>query len=364
MVGASLAGLSLSLSLARSGLAVTILERSTGERSGGTGLRLWGGKDETVLRRDGSGILVPTIASIASAGVPGPEGWATVRRRLFDAATDEPGITMRHETDVSEVGQDSNSAWAKDMTGEVFTADILIGADGHRSLVRRRVDPTHPDATYAGYTIWTGRVPYDAVLGWQKGYNYMNMITLPNRDGEMIVGETKTSGNPRGYFWQWYDPTSDDYLREAGALIGSVSQYSLVNEDIADSKHEDIYRRAEHWPAPWNEIVRYSVRQRRIIATPITEYVPQRLTRGRIAIIGDAAHVPSPMTGAGFDTGLGDAEVLGELTSKGVIGEQGTKVLRAYEKARLKTAQRMVRSGQSFGHHLLDYTNSWAGRAG
>ncbi len=358
VVGASLAGLALSISLARSGLAVTVIERATEKRNGGTGLRLWGGMGESVQRRDGSGLRVPTIASIASAGVPGPEGWATVLRRLSAAAADEPGISIHYETEVAQIGQDADSAWATDTTGTVHAADILLGADGHRSLVRRSVDPEHPDATYAGYAIWTGKAPYDAAPGWQEGYNYMNMITLPNGDGAMIVGETQTNDEPRRYFWQWYDPTSDDYLREAGAVVGKVSRYSLVNENIAGSKYDDIRRRAAHWPAPWDDIVRHSVERHNVIATPIAEYVPRRLARGRIAIIGDAAHVPSPMTGAGFDTGLGDAETLGELTSHGVIGEQGRKVLRAYEKQRLRTAQRMVRSGQGFGQNLLEGTNN------
>ncbi len=353
IVGASLAGLSLAISLARSGLEVTVLERARAERQGGTGLRLWGGRDETVLRRDGSGIRVPTIASIASAGAPGPEGWATVRRRLYEAADADPGITLIHETEVVEIGQERDATWARDMNGTCYSADILLGADGHRSLVRRTVDPERPNATYAGYAIWTGNVPYEAAPGWQEDRNHMNMMTLPNGDGAMIVGETQTNNNPRRYFWQWYDPTSDEYLRDSGALVGSVSQFSLVNEDIAESKYDDIKRRAEHWPAPWDEIVQYSVRNRSIIATPIAEYVPQRLTRGRIAIIGDAAHVPSPMTGAGFDTGLGDAETLGELTGDGVTGDRALKVLRTYEKQRLKIAQRMVKSGQGFGRSLL-----------
>lgn len=354
VVGASLAGLSLAISLVRSGLAVTVLERSSSERLGGTGLRLWGGRNETIARRDGSGIQVPTIASIASAGVPGPEGWTTVRRRLFDAAVQEPGITILHETEVVEVGQDADSAWAQDTRGTVHSGNILVGADGHKSLVRRTVDPSRPDATYAGYMIWTGNVPYEAAPSWAEGHNWMNMISLPDGDGAMIVGETQTNGNPRRYFWQWYDSTSDNYLREAGALVGSVTQYSLVNEGISDHKYDDIRQRAQNWPAPWDDVVRHSVDHRRIIATPITEYVPQRLARGRVAIIGDAAHVPSPMTGAGFDTGLGDAEALGELTADGVAGGRGPLVLRAYEKQRLRVAQRMVKSGQGFGHGLID----------
>ncbi len=353
VVGASLAGLSLCISLARSGLTVTALERDPEERTGGSGLRLWGGRGETVLRRDGSGIRVPTIASIASAGAPGPEGWTTVRQRLFDAAIAEPGITILHDTDVVDVGQDADSAWAVDASGTRHSADILLGADGHRSLVRRTVDPERPNATYAGYAIWTGRVPCDVAPEWQEDRDHWDMIGLPNGDGSMIVGETQTNGKPRCFFWQWYDPTSDDYLREAGVLVGTVTQRSLSNDDIGADKYEDIQRRAEHWPAPWDEIVRYSVRERSIILTPITEYVPRCLAAGRIAMIGDAAHVPSPMTGAGFDTGLGDAEALGELTIEGVVGEQGPKVLRAYEEQRLDIAQQMVRSGQGFGRSLL-----------
>ena len=354
VVGASLAGLSLAISLARSGLDVKVLERASSERLGGTGLRLWGGRDETVERRDGSGIRVPTIASIASAGVPGPEGWSTVRRRLLEAAMEEPRITIVHEREVVCVDHDSDSAWAQDSDGELHRADILVGADGHKSLVRRVVDPTRPDATYAGYMIWTGNVPHEAAPGWVTDENWMNMIDLPDGEGMMIVGETATNGEPRRYFWQWYDASSDDYLRDEGALVGSVTQHSLVNEDIAPWKYEEIERRATQWPEPWNRIVRHSTQARRIIATPITEYVPQRLARGRIAIIGDAAHVPSPMTGAGFDTGLGDAELLGELTADGVRGPRGPAVLRTYEKKRLRTAQRMVRSGQGFGRDLLE----------
>lgn len=264
----------------------------------------------------------------------------------------EPGVAFHHGAEVREVTQDANSAWAIDATGARHTGDVLLGADGHRSLVRRTVDPGHPDATYAGYTIWTGKVPYDAAPAWAERRNYMNMISLPGGRGALIVGETQTNHLPRRFFWQWYDPTSDGYLREAGALIGSVSQRSLAGEEIAPSKYADIHRRAGSWPAPWGEIARDSVRRRDIIATPVAEYVPRRLARGRIAIVGDAAHVPSPMTGSGFDTGLADAEALGQLTAGGVTGTLGTEALAAYEAQRLRPAQRMVRSGQGFGTQL------------
>jgi len=44
--------------------------------------------------------------------------------------------------------------------------------------------------------------------------------------------------------------------------------------------------------------------------TPIAEYVPDRLVNGRLALVGDAAHVPTPMTGCGFSASLDDAEAI------------------------------------------------------
>jgi 2-polyprenyl-6-methoxyphenol hydroxylase-like FAD-dependent oxidoreductase len=42
----------------------------------------------------------------------------------------------------------------------------------------------------------------------------------------------------------------------------------------------------------------------------IAEYVPDKLVKGRVALVGDAAHVPTPMTGSGFSASLHDAETL------------------------------------------------------
>jgi 2-polyprenyl-6-methoxyphenol hydroxylase-like FAD-dependent oxidoreductase len=50
-------------------------------------------------------------------------------------------------------GEDHRGAWAHTPDG-VMRGDVLIGADGHRSIVRAAVAPEHPDATFAGYVLW------------------------------------------------------------------------------------------------------------------------------------------------------------------------------------------------------------------
>jgi FAD binding domain len=43
-----------------------------------------------------------------------------------------------------------------------------------------------------------------------------------------------------------------------------------------------------------------------IFGTPLAEYLPETLISGRVGLVGDAAHVASPMVGAGFASGLED----------------------------------------------------------
>lgn len=93
-----------------------------------------------------------------------------------------------------------------------------------------------------------------------------------------------------------------------------------------------------------------------VLGTPITEYVPARLVDGRIAIVGDAAHVATPMTGRGFTEALEDAEALAvaiEWTRSGSATVDSTaKALLRYEKKRLRRSRATVESGQTFSRRF------------
>ena len=72
--------------------------------------------------------------------------------------------------------------------------------------------------------------------------------------------------------------------------------------------------------------------------------------------MGDAAHVPTPMTGCGFSASLDDAEAIAESVAAGVRASAPAKALRGYEKERLSSVRGMVQSGQQF-------SRSFTGRA-
>ena len=97
------------------------------------------------------------------------------------------------------------------------------------------------------------------------------------------------------------------------ALVGDVVQRTLRPRDIPDATFRELAAEARAiWPAPWREAILDCLARRAVIGTPIGEYLPHRLARGRVCIVGDAAHVPSPMTGRGFDASALDALALAE----------------------------------------------------
>jgi 2-polyprenyl-6-methoxyphenol hydroxylase-like FAD-dependent oxidoreductase len=105
------------------------------------------------------------------------------------------------------------------------------------------------------------------------------------------------------------------------------------------------------WPDPWRSVILASLAAGSVFATPIAEYVPVRLTEGRMMLLGDAAHVVSPATGAGLVTGLEDAEALGQAVEAERLG--GPPALKVYDQIRLGPARRLARSSQRWSRAYL-----------
>jgi 2-polyprenyl-6-methoxyphenol hydroxylase-like FAD-dependent oxidoreductase len=358
VVGASLAGLMTSLALARAGWQVTVLERAGARRSSSAALAVDPPDLVRLLGQEASATVLPHLAHDA-ADVSGglPVTWRALHSGLQAAAAEHSGIRLHHHSPVVEVGQDARQAWAATNTGAVHVGDLLVGADGYRSLVRAAVAPDRPDARFAGYVLWLG-VADEQDLGsvrWPTGLDIRSSgghlllgYPLPAPDGLPTVGSRRLG-------WAWYDASRNGLLRRIGAVEGSVVQHSLRETDIPEETYAELAAGArQHWPAPWSTAIIDSIERRAVTATPISEYLPDRLVAGRLVLVGDAAHVPTPMTGSGFAASLADAEALGRATAATDAHEVPVALLE-YEQDRLQPARSLVKSGQSF-------SRSFAGR--
>lgn len=352
IVGASLAGLMTALTLSRAGLSVTMLERSA--ETGRTGAALHVG-DGLVERITGQ------ARGPSSAISPGVQTWFTLHAGLRAAVDADPAIVVHQQSSVETIGQDTSSACATTDDGRQFQGDILIGADGYRSVVRRSVSPEKPDAVFAGYLIWLG-VSQEAALGpinrWPTEVamlgakaRYLLGYPLPGHNGSTARGRRQLG-------WALYDSSRNRLLRDKGCLVGNVVTRSLRAADIPDRTYSELTDECRRqWPEPWRRAMLECIERRAVIGTPITEYVPDRLVNGRLALVGDAAHVPTPITGNGFSASLSDAEALAKCVAQGIAGSAAEMALWEYETARLNSVRSLVQAGQQFSRSFASCTD-------
>ena len=351
VVGASLSGLMTGIALSQAGLTVTIIERAGEERRSGAGLQV----DSGELDRNKTAKF---LRKLASGGVQSAEAWSSIELRLRREAKADPRIDLLYNTRIQTVGQDDEAAWVVTDKGETLHGDILIGADGYRSIVRRHVSPHKPDATFAGYLIWVAILGETDIPEEHRPSLYAPKFTMPEGRGDFLLGSivgAEEDGShelgKRRLTWAWYDNTRNDLLRELGCVEGNVVKHSLYAADIPEQTLKKLAEQAaDRWPQPWLAATLYSIKTRNLIGIPITEYVPDNLVKGRIALVGDAAHVLTPITASGFNASLQDAAVLADCVSKGIQGPGAIETLLEYESHRLQKVRQLVQSGQSFSH--------------
>jgi 2-polyprenyl-6-methoxyphenol hydroxylase-like FAD-dependent oxidoreductase len=329
IVGAGIGGLAAGVALQRSGWQVRIYERAASPRELGFALALapnaMAALEELGLSR-----------VIAAAGVTATT--FEIRRtdgRLIRRFTAPPGgvgvIALRaalHGALLQSVGEDSLALGAAaasfiDDGAEVLLkledeltdrGDLLVGADGVSSVIRRLLHPDEPPPAASGFFAVRGLARGAAAhLGDRAGVGYLG-------DG---IEAAMVRASPDAIYW---------YL-------------SLMARDVLD------------WPRAPHHIVDRLTRQfdpdfRAIAAATapadmrfdeLFERPPLRTWgAGRVTLLGDAAHPLLPHTGQGAAQALEDAVALG-LVLRG--DDDLVDALREYERVRSRRTRRLIAMG-------------------
>jgi 2-polyprenyl-6-methoxyphenol hydroxylase-like FAD-dependent oxidoreductase len=351
VVGGGLSGLCAGLALARAGWPVTIIERATGEPPGGAGLGLDRGLLASVTGADAA--RIPVVSGNRPSAA-----WGLVRQFLLDAALATAGIEFLESVTVTGVrDHDHDGPVTLDSTAGALTADVVVGADGVYSVTRRFVAPDQPAASYAGYMLWRGLVAESAVPGGLGGHGrdlevhaaagaQLVIYCVPGADGRTGTGRRRVS-------YAWYDASRTQLLRETGCIQDGTVVATMRAGDLPAGLPAQLAALARQWwPAPWGECIAWGVTHGEVFGTPVAEYLPARLVRGRVALIGDAAHVASPMTGAGFQNALLDVAALAASLDRATVPDVPASLDR-YERERLPDARRLVSSGMAWGRSYL-----------
>ena len=183
-------------------------------------------------------------------------------------------------------------------TGTTFvdSADILIGADGIHSAVRRCIHPSEGEPKFAGQVLWRAAVETDAFLGGHT------MIIAGHFHQRVIVYPIGRADAPNLLMTNWICQTT-------------VPDASLVREDwnwtVAKEK---VLKSFGTWRFPWLNVPGLIQRTPEIFEFPLVDRDPVGTwTSGRVTLIGDAAHPMHPIGSQAGTQAIIDARILTQL---------------------------------------------------
>jgi 2-polyprenyl-6-methoxyphenol hydroxylase-like FAD-dependent oxidoreductase len=366
IVGGSIAGCAMALAAYRGGARnVTVFERAGGElRDRGVGIgvhddrfaeleaagymtrsmpwaplsrRLW-----TV--RDGEADLGRTMARqpFPFRAYNWGSLWSELRQRVPD------GTDFRPETHVAEVSTEAGRASVRLADGTAEHFDLVIGADGYRSVVRRAMFPRLAPA-YAGYLGWRGTSEAPADLP-EGGHEEARTVVFPGGHCMMYLIPDREEGHRMN--WVLYTrPPAGSGLDAELRTPTSLPPGKVAAELTAHLRGLV----AEHFPPYWADCVLRSPEARTFIQ-PIYDLEVPSYVRGRLMLAGDAATVARPHIGAGSVKALQDAAA---LESAWRAGGSWQEILTAYDDGRSTVGTQMVGLARRMGEEQVVRTPDW-----
>lgn len=360
VIGGSLSGLLTANLLRTIGWHVDIFERARGDLAGrGAGL---GAQAElfTVMRQIGIRIdrsmwtEVRSHVCLARSGesicqVPVHEvttAWDRVYQSLRETFSTGPyhgGMTL------IQCEQKVRGVVALFEDGARVEADMLIGADGIRSTVRRQFAPDSAPR-YVGYVAWRGIVGEKSISPRWRASTLQDMVfCLPN--GELAFSipiADRDQGGERRCMFVWFRPADfDSTLREwctdaTGYCHGDSIAPPLIRKEVIT----ELKLTARTLLAP--QLAELVASAQQPILSAIFDLETTRMTFGRVALVGDAAFVARPHVGTSVTKAAQDAWALTDELAKGDIAG----ALAAYEHRRKQAGRDLVARGRRLGKHL------------
>ncbi|MEW5848863.1 MAG: FAD-dependent monooxygenase [Myxococcota bacterium] len=328
VVGGGIGGLTLAAALKKRGVAVEVWERAPQFKPLGAGI-VMSINAMAVLRGLGLGTLAEekgwtvhqldvtdetgrVLSGIDITGIASVHGESVALHR---AALHEvllhgcDGVTIRPGTTAEDIRQDGDRVRVKDNHGGEQEFSLVVGADGLHSQVRTLVFGRIP-TRYSGYTCWRAVVPFDvgnshrSVEMWGRGKR-VGLVPISKDRVYMFTTLNAPAGmaDPVEGRLERFRERFAEFGDLAPAIIRAVRQpEALLHHDLEQIE-----------VAPW--------------------------VKGRVVLLGDAAHAMTPNMGQGAAMAIEDAAVLSRLIAEQGITDESLARYEALRRPRVHTIQ-------------------------
>lgn len=222
----------------------------------------------------------------------------TVRRRelcvVLRRAAEAAGARFEHHRRLVSLTEDGTGVTGTFESGIEHRADVVIGADGVHSTVRRWIDPAA-----AG--------PKNAGLGDVGGFT--PRAALPEDAADFSPGVYRMMFGARAFFGYTVAPDGDVWWFANPAWDGPEPLQALRAMD-EPGKRAAIASLFDGEPGPMAVLVNNASGS--LVAT-LQSALPRvrHWSRGRVVLVGDAAHAAKPSSGQGVSMAAEDAVELG-----------------------------------------------------
>jgi len=302
VIGCSIGGLSAANVLNRLGFEVTVFEGfSEGFHNRGGAL---GSVDIQLLQT-----ILPTGTIQKRIGNHG-HFYGDLWQYLYDGL---PKSSIKFGVDIQEIHNPESLKPTLEIEGKLQDFDLIIGADGGKSTIRKYV--SHATPQYAGYTLWRTLLSTDKIGYPPNGSKTINGIRYETLGFPFIGANNESLWNCGVYM----------------AMPESEVEKPTKNRQVSTQN----FKQLPDWFLPfiehlfdkptlnfWETANQYG----KVSAHPVWEFVAEKVVQNQILLLGDAAHMASPRTGAGAYSAMVDAVVLETAFKQGQNMDESLKL--------------------------------------
>lgn len=379
IAGAGLGGLALAQALRRRNIAATVYEcdPALDSRRQGYRLHLDAAARDAVLA-----VLPPGPAElfIATTGTPRPRFTLLDRdlNQLLVRETDGPAFAVDRLTlrAILLIGIEDSVVFGTPVTGyqtaengrvavhladgDTVECDVLVGADGINSVVRRRYLP-HARIVDTGVWQFYGAIPLtDRTRDLFDDRMFGVFTTITGGDGSFVgVAPVDFPDNPAAAAARLIPGSllapRSSYMTCSFGARGEwfgAAEHSLRDAD-GERLHEIVTAAVRDWHPRVREIVAHC-HPSTLFALPLRSSVPIPVwDTTRVTLLGDAIHAMSPASGSGACTALRDAADLARALAAAALDGDLHTALSDYERHMIDRGFAAVRTGAADGERFL-----------